>query len=130
MPCFLKVMVGSNSVAEASSLRPGPESCTSISTRSPSPRVSTSDRAAGPGRLGGILQEVGQDPVHQVRARVHARTAVVEPEMIRHFGMHGPQQRDALGHERVDVEHFGMHRRLAGELRECAHAPLERRRSR
>ena len=32
MPCFLKVMVGSNSVADAAALSPGPESCTSMST--------------------------------------------------------------------------------------------------
>src|SRR6185503_2854614 len=32
MPCSLKVMVGSNNVAAASRLNPGPESCTSMVT--------------------------------------------------------------------------------------------------
>src|SRR4030095_12485971 len=48
MPCFLNVIVGSNRVADTASLRPGPESCTSISTRSPSPRVLTTTAPAGP----------------------------------------------------------------------------------
>src|SRR6476646_9368558 len=38
MPCFLKVIVGSNNLADTSSLKPGPESCTSISTRGVSVR--------------------------------------------------------------------------------------------
>ena len=84
MPCFLNVIVGSNSVAAASSLKPGPESCTSIVTCSPPPRVCTRTVAARPGRLGGILQQVGQDPLHQVGAGVHTGTAVVEPKMVRH----------------------------------------------
>ena len=37
-----------------------------------------------------------------------------------------PLQRDPLGHERVDVNRFEHHRGIAGELREGAHAPLER----
>ena len=32
MPCFLNVIVGSNSVPDAAALSPGPESCTSIAT--------------------------------------------------------------------------------------------------
>ena len=40
--------------------------------------------------------------------------------------MDAPLQRDALGDERVDVQRFELHRRLAGKLREGAHAPLER----
>jgi hypothetical protein len=40
--------------------------------------------------------------------------------------MRGAKQRHALGDERIDVQHFGVHWRLAGEFREGTHAPLQR----
>ena len=36
------------------------------------------------------------------------------------------EQRDALGDERVEIERFRIHRRLARKLRERPHAPLQR----
>ena len=48
MPCFLKVIVGSKSVADASSLMPGPESCTSMATSLPSDLVMASTDPPGP----------------------------------------------------------------------------------
>ena len=126
MPCFLKVIVGSKSVADASALRPGPESCTSIATWPLWMRVTASTDPPAPRRLRGILQQIGQDALHEIRSRVHARSARVEPEIVDRFGVRGPEQRHALGDERIDVEDFAVHRRLAGEFRERPHAPFER----
>ena len=84
------------------------------------------DRALRAGRFRRILQEVGQDTVHHVRRRMRAGTAVVQPQLIRHPGMHRAQQRDAFGDDRVDVEDLGMDQRLARELGEGPHPPLER----
>ncbi len=126
MPCFLKVIVGSNSVAGdlLAQARPG---VVHIDHRAFSPSSGQhEDRAARTGRLRRILQQIGQDPVDQVRRRVHARTVVVEPEPIRHARVRRTQQRDALADHGVDVELLGMHRRLARELGERPDAPLER----
>ena len=40
--------------------------------------------------------------------------------------MRGPQQRDALADEGIDVQDFRVDRRLAGKIRERAHPALER----
>jgi hypothetical protein len=84
------------------------------------------DRALRSGRFGGILQEIGQDAIHHIRRRMRARTSLVEPKLIVHARMDGTQQRDAFGDYGIDVEDFGMHLRLARELREGPHPPLER----
>ena len=83
-------------------------------------------RAVRAGGLGGVLQQVGQDALHQVRAGVGERPARVEPQLKVGVGVDAPLQRDPLGHERVDVNGFEHHRGIAGKLREGAHAPLER----
>ena len=69
MPCFLNVIVGSNSVADdlLAQARSGivhfDHHALALAARH------DEDRAAGPGRLGRILQQVGQDALHQVRRR-------------------------------------------------------------
>ena len=112
MPCFLKVMVGSKSVADAAALSPGPESCTSMSTDVSVDEVDA-HRALRAGGLGGVLHEVGQDALHQVRASVGERPARVETTESR-CRVDAPLQRDPLGHERVDVNGFEHHRGIAG----------------
>ena len=70
MPCFLNVIVGSNSVRGRLRARvPGPNRALRSRPRAWSDRRDDEHRAAGAGRLGGILQQIGQDAFHQVRPR-------------------------------------------------------------
>ena len=119
MPCFLNVIVGSKSVPDASVLSPGPvvySIATWPSDAGHRVRRDDEDRAAGTGRLGGILEKIGQDALHEIRARMHSWCLVIEPEMVDRLRMDGPQERHALGDERVHVQHFAVDRRLAGEF--------------
>ena len=97
MPCFLKVIVGSNSVAETCLAQAWPGIVNVDQHALALASGQDEDRAGRAGRLRRVLQQIGQDAVHHVRRRMRARAAVVEPEMIRHPGMHRAQQRDALG---------------------------------
>ena len=54
-------------------------------------------RSARAGRLGGVLQQVGQDAFDQVRSGMDARTAHIEPEAVGGVRVGRPQQRHALG---------------------------------
>ena len=108
MPCFLNVIVGSNSVAAASRAE-ARSGVVHLDDDALSRRAVVDDehRAAGPGGLGGVLEQIGQDALHQIGVGVGARPRGIEPERDTSVdGMRRAQQRDALGDERVDVERF------------------------
>ena len=63
-------------------------------------------------RLRRILQQIRQHALHQVLVGENSRTIGCQSSAVDHLGMRGPQKRDALFEQGINIDRFGRYRRL------------------